>query len=197
MNKAALIQAMKYAVSGKLPAGITDKNVEFFAAGDDVFAFNDGHMYSPDQWEERLLEAIERDMELNPQAVESLVDLGIEGRMAMIIQYIKCRYSVLDNEPDVISGKLQSPEYTDCKLRGICPYEGRLCVLLKAPFGTITHREIEVLKLIPEGLADKEIADRLGISALTVPVHMKHLRNKTGAKNKTELVKFAFTKNLL
>lgn len=197
MVKRSLIQAMKLAVSGKLPAGITDGHVEFFAQGDDVFAMTAGEMIPAAKWSESLLQAIEADMKQHQEAIECLVDAGIEGRLPMIVQYIKCRYSALDNDPDMIDGMLQETEYVDCNLRGKCPYEGRLCELLKAPFGTLTHREIEVLRLIPEGLADKEIADRLGMSPLTVPVHMKNLRSKTGAKNKTELARFAFTKNLL
>lgn len=197
MNRTALRDQMLHCVSGKLPSGITDAHVEFFASNNEVFALTAGEMIPSAQWPEEILVAIEADMVEHPEAIECLVDAGIEGRMPMIVQYIKCRYSALDNDPDLIKGKLQSPEYTDCNLRGQCPYEGRLCVLLKAPFGTVTHREIEVLRLIPEGLADKEIADRLGISPLTVPVHMKNLRVKTGAKNKTELARFAFLKNLI
>lgn len=188
---------MKACVSGKLPAGITDQHVEFFAQGDSVFALMQGQMVKSCDWPEELLQLIEADMILHPKAVEALVQADIVARLEMIEQYVKCRFSALDNEPDLIKGKLQSPEYTDCNLRGTCPYEGRLCELLKAPFGTLTHREIEVLRLIPEGLLDKEIADQLGISPLTVGVYMKNLREKTGYKNKAELVRFAYDKNLI
>lgn len=189
-------QAMKGNVLGKLPAGIIDNNVEFFAHGNDTYAMFDGKMAMIKEWPESLLQAIERDMELHPDAIEALVDADIVGRLEMIEQYIKCRFSALDNEPDVVDGKLQDPEYVECLLRGSCPYEGRLCNLLKA-FGTLTNREIQVLKLIPEGMLDKEIADILDISPLTVGVYMKNLRIKTGAKNKAELVRFAFEKNLI
>ncbi|WP_100628717.1 helix-turn-helix transcriptional regulator [Algoriphagus formosus] len=197
MPNKSFINAMKHCVSGKLPAGITDKNVEFLAQGEEVFALMQSQLLPLGDWPQWLIDAIERDMEKHPKAVEALVEADIVGRMEMIGQYVKCRYSALDNEADVIDGQLQRPEFTDCNLRGSCPYEGRLCELLKAPFGTLTHREIEVLRLIPEGLLDKEIADQLGISSLTVGVYMKNLREKTGAKNKAELVRFAFQKNLL
>lgn len=192
-----MIQAMKHCVVGKLPAGLTDDHVEFFAKGDEVFAIVQSQLLPMRDWPQWLMDAVEEDMARHPRAIEALVQADIVGRMEMIEQYIKCRFSALDNEPDVISGKLQSPEYTDCSLRGSCPYEGRLCELLKAPFGTLTHREIEVLRLIPEGMLDKEIADQLSISPLTVQVFMKSIREKTGAKNKAELVRFAFLKNLI
>ena len=192
-----MIYAMKHCVSGKIPAGITDDHIEFFANGDQLFALMQGEMVKSQDWPAELIQSIEDDMALNPKAVEALVEADIVGREESIVQYIKCRFSALDNEPDMINGKLQSPEYTDCSLRGSCPYEGRLCALLKAPHGTLTHREIEVLRLIPEGLVDKEIADQLGISPLTVAVFMRNIREKTGAKNKAELVRFAFLKNLI
>lgn len=188
---------MRSSVTGKLSAGLSIGEVEFFARGEAVFVMSTDGVLASEQWSDELLLDIERDMEMNPEALDCLVDLGLDTRLDMAVQYIKCRYSALDDEPDMIQGKFQSPEYTDCSLRGACPYEGRLCVLLRAPHGVLTHREIEVLRLIPEGLADKEIADRLGISPLTVPVHMRNLRTKTGAKNKTELTRFAFTKNLI
>lgn len=197
MPNKSFINAMKHCVAGKLPAGITDQHVEFLAQGDEVFALMQSHLLPLREWPQWLINAIEQDMEKHPKAIEALVEADIVGRLEMIEQYVKCRYSALDNEADVIEGILQKPEFTDCTLRGSCPYEGRLCELLKAPHGTLTHREIEVLRLIPEGMLDKEIADQLGISPLTVGVYMKSIREKTGAKNKAELVRFAFQKNLL
>lgn len=188
---------MKSCVSGKLPAGIIDQNVEFFAKGESVFAILQSQMVPPGDWPTWLKDAILEDMQKHPAAVQALVDADFVTDIDMIEQYIKCRYSALDNEPDLVEGRLQESEYVDCSLRGSCPYEGRLCELLKAENGILTPREIQVLKLIPEGLLDKEIADNMGISVLTVGVYMKNLREKTGYKNKAELVRFAFEKNLI
>lgn len=197
MSRNRFIDEMKHCVSGILPAGITDQHVEFFAKGDKVFALMQSKLLPLQEWPQWLIDAIEQDMEKHPKAIEALVQADIVGRLDMVEQYVKCRYSALDNEADMVAGILQKPEFTDCNLRGSCPYEGRLCELLKAPFGTLTHREVEVLRLIPEGITDKEIADRLGISPLTVAVFMRNIREKTGAKNKAELVRFAFQKNLI
>tara|TARA_R110002020_G_C16314529_1_gene774169 strand:- start:5557 stop:6150 length:594 start_codon:yes stop_codon:yes gene_type:complete len=197
MDKLNFKIKMKSCVSGRLPAGISDKNIEFFTSDERVLAFIAGEIVPSPQWPDFLKEIILADMEKNPKAVEAMVQANIVMTQEQIEQYIRCRYSALDDDADFIGGQLQEPEYTDCKLRGNCPYEGRLCELLKAPFGTLTQREIEVLRLIPEGLLDKEIADQMGISTLTVGVYQKSLREKTGAKNKAELVRFAFQKNLL
>jgi FixJ family two-component response regulator len=55
----------------------------------------------------------------------------------------------------------------------------------------LTHRELEVLKLVGEGLHAKEIARALSISARTIEVHKAHLMTKLEARNLSELVKFA------
>jgi two-component system, NarL family, nitrate/nitrite response regulator NarL len=55
----------------------------------------------------------------------------------------------------------------------------------------LTKREKEILKYIAEGLATKEIADKLFISVNTVETHRKNLMAKVHAKNVTGLVRFA------
>ena len=50
----------------------------------------------------------------------------------------------------------------------------------------ITPREIQILVLMAQGKMNKEIADRLNISAETVKKHVKNIYQKTGAHNKIE-----------
>ena len=52
----------------------------------------------------------------------------------------------------------------------------------------LTHRETEVLLLLAEGLANKEIASRLGISEHTVKFHVASVMGKLGAASRTEAV---------
>ena len=50
-----------------------------------------------------------------------------------------------------------------------------------------TARELEVLRLLSEGLTDREIAERLYLSVTTVRYHVDNLMDKTGLKSRTEL----------
>lgn len=50
----------------------------------------------------------------------------------------------------------------------------------------LSPRETEILELLCEGLANKEIADRLGISPETVRVHLKHIYEKLHVRSRTE-----------
>jgi DNA-binding NarL/FixJ family response regulator len=53
---------------------------------------------------------------------------------------------------------------------------------------TLTARETEVLRMIAEGLANKEIAWRLGISEHTVKFHVSALLGKLGAGSRAEAI---------
>lgn len=52
----------------------------------------------------------------------------------------------------------------------------------------LTPRELEVLQLLAEGLANKAIAFRLGISEHTVKFHVNAIMGKLGAQSRTEAV---------
>jgi two-component system nitrate/nitrite response regulator NarL len=51
---------------------------------------------------------------------------------------------------------------------------------LAAPFACLSARELEVAALVAQGLANKEIARRLGLSLATVKDHVHRILQKTG-----------------
>jgi non-specific serine/threonine protein kinase len=55
----------------------------------------------------------------------------------------------------------------------------------------ISEREIDVVRLVAEGLSNKEIARRLHVSARTVETHVRHVLTKTGLVNRTQLATWA------
>ena len=59
------------------------------------------------------------------------------------------------------------------------------------PEEDLTPRELEVLRLIAEGLPNKVIADQLGISDHTVKFHINSILGKLGAESRTEAVVLA------
>jgi len=61
----------------------------------------------------------------------------------------------------------------------------------------LTKRELEVLKLICEGLSNSQIADKLFISLRTVEGHKSNLISKTGVKNSISLVMYALKNKLV
>ncbi len=77
---------------------------------------------------------------------------------------------------------------------GIGPLAERCRRLLDGPRPSrwtglgITGREAEVLRLVAEGLANKEIAARLHVSPRTIEKHVESLLRKTAARSRTQLV---------
>ena len=61
----------------------------------------------------------------------------------------------------------------------------------------ITPREAEVLGLLAEGLANKEIAARLGFSTHTAKFHVESLLRKLDAANRAEAVKEGISRGLI
>ncbi len=60
----------------------------------------------------------------------------------------------------------------------------------------LTEREHEVLRLIAEGLSNRQIAARLHISPSTAGVHVSHILTKLGAATRTEAAAIAFREGL-
>jgi len=61
----------------------------------------------------------------------------------------------------------------------------------------LTHREVQVLELLAEGLPNKAIADRLKISDQTVKFHVASISAKLGAANRTDAVRRAVRRGLI
>jgi DNA-binding NarL/FixJ family response regulator len=61
----------------------------------------------------------------------------------------------------------------------------------------LTHRELQVLELLAEGLPNKGIADRLQISDQTVKFHIASIMGKLGTSNRVETVRRAVRRGLL
>lgn len=59
---------------------------------------------------------------------------------------------------------------------------------LKARFDTLTPREREVLSLLAQGLRNKQTADRMGISEVTVKVHRHNIMEKMRATSVPMLI---------
>ena len=65
------------------------------------------------------------------------------------------------------------------------------------PVESLTPREIQVLELLAEGLPNKAIAARLGISDQTVKFHVASIGGKLGAANRTDAVRLAVRRGLI
>jgi DNA-binding NarL/FixJ family response regulator len=67
----------------------------------------------------------------------------------------------------------------------------------KKSLESLTKREIEIIKLVSEGLLNKEIGEKLHISVRTVDAHKSNIMHKLEVNSNVEIVKFAIKHNLI
>ena len=63
--------------------------------------------------------------------------------------------------------------------------------LFRQRHASLTPRERQVLALVASGLMNKQVADRLGLSEVTVKVHRAQLMQKLDARSMADLVRIA------
>jgi DNA-binding CsgD family transcriptional regulator len=89
------------------------------------------------------------------------------------------------------------PAQLDAALRAVaaglrvCPFVAQppgFAALPEAPAAALTPREVEVLTALADGLGNKAVARRLGISPHTVKFHIEQLFRKLGAGTRAEAV---------
>jgi DNA-binding NarL/FixJ family response regulator len=61
----------------------------------------------------------------------------------------------------------------------------------------LTDRELEVLRALAEGLGNKQIAARLGISASTVKYHLQAIFGKLGVSTRSEAVSYGLRRGVV
>jgi DNA-binding NarL/FixJ family response regulator len=62
---------------------------------------------------------------------------------------------------------------------------------------TLSQRELDVLRLVVEGLSNQEIADKLILSVETVKTHMRHIMEKLAVSDRTQAAVKAMREGLV
>jgi DNA-binding NarL/FixJ family response regulator len=70
-------------------------------------------------------------------------------------------------------------------------------VFTPADVGLLTTREREVVALVAHGLSNDEIAERMVLSPLTAKTHVSRAMTKVGARDRAQLVVFAYQSGLV
>lgn len=70
-------------------------------------------------------------------------------------------------------------------------------VFVSADLDLLTNREREVVALVAHGLSNDEIAERMVLSPLTAKTHVSRAMTKLGARDRAQLVVFAYQSGLV
>jgi DNA-binding NarL/FixJ family response regulator len=62
-------------------------------------------------------------------------------------------------------------------------------------FGPLATREVEVARLVGEGLSNKQIGGRLLISEPTVATHVRNIMNKLGCNSRAQIAGWVASSN--
>ena len=149
--------------------------------------------YDKAELEEMCFEDILNPEEDNDEALNK-IHRCIDGLQSNVIITLR----ILDKEQNSKSVEVFG---TITKIKGRESMIGNIITLPSAPGldllaskdieAKVSDREIEVLKLICEGMATKEIADKLFLSSRTIDSHRANLVEKTNCKNTADLVMYA------
>lgn len=117
--------------------------------------------------------------------IRKLLEIGADGYLLKNSP----KSEVLRAIREVREGKVHLSEEVNTVLLSKSGGKGVLSVL--------TEREVEIVRLIAEGLSNKEIGDKLFISHRTVDTHRTNLMQKLGVHNIAGLVKLAIQEGLV
>ena len=56
------------------------------------------------------------------------------------------------------------------------------------PFAELSHREQQVIALVCDGISNKEIAEKLGVTEGTVKIHLHSIYEQLGVRSRIELM---------
>jgi DNA-binding NarL/FixJ family response regulator len=123
-------------------------------------------------------------------AIVVLTSFADQARVAEALEAGAVGYLLKDAEPaDLLSG-------IRAAAAGHAPLDPRVARALlpgraPAPGADLSDREREVLALVAQGLANKQIASRLGISERTVKVHVGNVFRRIGVADRTSAALWA------
>ena len=143
-------------------------------------------------------EAIALIKQENPKArILVLTSFGEGKQVSAAVQAGALGYLLKDSSPDDLLHAIRSV------YRGNLVMPQELAVKLMQPqaappaIDQLTEREIDVLRLLAQGLSNQEIAQNLHISTTTVRSHVSNIMMKLGVSNRTQAALVARDRQLL
>ena len=127
-----------------------------------------------------------------PPAVVVLTSLSDQGRVGEVLDAGAVGYLLTDGDPrDLVSGVRAAV----AGHLGIDPRVARSLTSSPAgaahPAGLLSARERQVLALVSEGMANRQVAEALGITEHTVKVHLGNVFRRLGVGNRTAAAAWA------
>lgn len=180
------------------PAGTLDGNFEFYEENGNVFFLNNKGKHDFVELDVVQLDQLRNDLDAHPRARRAIEEqLGITNPICQLKQWAICNFGNFDNKADLTADGVIIHEHVNCDQRGTCKFEGIICQPLLVENGTLTPREVQIIKLVTRDLLDKQISDMLGMAPNTMAVHRTNIEKKIGCHSKAGITAYAYQNNLL
>ena len=147
------------------------------------------------------LEAINEIKQENPEArILVLTSFAEDEKVFPAIKAGALGYLLKDSSPEELLDAIRNVYHGQSSLHPTIAR--KLINELKRPSDslptqtTLTDREVEVLKLVAQGLTNYEIADKLVLSEWTVRTHVRNILDKLHLANRTQAALYALKEGL-
>jgi DNA-binding NarL/FixJ family response regulator len=131
--------------------------------------------------------------------VVALTSFAEDERVQAALEAGASGYLLKDSDPDQVAAAVRAAHRGQLQLDPAVAR--RLMRSLQAapsagPAGELTARELEVLRLLAAGRANKEVAAELGISERTARTHVSNILRKLGLSSRTQAALWAVGEGL-
>lgn len=177
--------------------GLIMNGIEFYVIDNEVWYLTaDGRNERLDESCDGVISMlIERMMDCYPEAYKALAKFYEKSalnvhyyRYLIARRFCKCNFGKLDTAEIDYMESFRF-EKVCCPLRGECPLEGVVCM---PKFNSqLSRKELDVMRLIYDGMSNEEVAEHLYLSPFTVKNHIKSVYAKLGIHEKSEFIQYA------
>ncbi|MEY9843427.1 response regulator [Streptacidiphilus sp. MAP5-3] len=122
----------------------------------------------------------------DPPAVLILTTYSTDADILSAVEAGATGYLLKDAPPEELAAALRAAAKGDTVLAP--PVAARLLGRVRSKRPTLSPRETEILELLAEGLANRQISKRLFISEATVKTHLVHIYDKLGVDSRTAAI---------
>jgi DNA-binding NarL/FixJ family response regulator len=131
----------------------------------------------------------------DPPSVLVLTVYSTDADILAAVEAGATGYLLKDAPPEELAAAVRATARGETVLAP--PVAARLMGRVRAGRPVLSPRETEILELLAEGLANRQISKRLFISEATVKTHLVHVYDKLGVDSRTAAVAAARTNGLL
>ncbi|MFJ8042200.1 response regulator [Kitasatospora sp. NPDC096147] len=131
----------------------------------------------------------------DPPAVLILTTYSTDADILAAVEAGATGYLLKDAPPEELVAAVRAAARGETVLAP--PVAARLLGRVRAGRPTLSPREAEILQLLAEGLANRQIAKRLFISEATVKTHLVHIYDKLGVDSRTAAIASGLASGLI